>query len=208
MHLVARGQSNGHENVVVIDEFPGETIDRCRSASRHYPQARHAPQGGLGMKLLGREGLDVPLGQSSSVNLTTRIKALVRRIIRSREPNDCAIVVNSCDAARSAHGQTPARRCSIGARVAPGAGQFSRSIEASGSRIRRIFFAPGWLVAGAHGSPCSHEGCKRPIPRNAWHFSKGTGAVERPSTSTQTYPKAAPVLSNCRASPRTGGPSW
>src|SRR5215831_19656765 len=110
MHLVARGQSNGHENVVVIDEFPGETIDRCRSASRHYPQARHAPQGGLGMKLLGREGLDVPLGQSSSVYLTTRIKALVRRIIRGREPNDRAIVVvDSCDAARSIHSETPAR---------------------------------------------------------------------------------------------------
>src|SRR5215472_4916321 len=84
MHLKARGQSNGRENVVVIDEFPGEMIDRCGSASRHYPQARHAPQDDLGMKLLGREGLDVPLGQSSSVYLTTRITALVRRIIRPR----------------------------------------------------------------------------------------------------------------------------
>src|SRR5258708_28214195 len=111
MRLVASRQSNGHDNIVAVDEFPGETIDRCRSAGRHYPQARHAPQGGLGMKLLDRERLDVPLGQRSAVYLTTRIEALARRIIRSREPNDLAIAVaDSCDAARSAHGQTPARR--------------------------------------------------------------------------------------------------
>src|SRR5258708_21293394 len=132
MRLVARGQANGHDNIVVVDEFPRETIDRCGSAGRHYPQARHAPQNGLRMKLLGREGLDVPLGQSSAVYLTTRIKALVRRIIRSREPNDRAIAVaDSCDAARSAHGQTPARRAlsaRLSARGLPRPIQLGRSI--------------------------------------------------------------------------------
>src|SRR5260370_42058875 len=127
MRLVARGQSDGHDNIVVVDELPGETIDRCGSAGRHYPQARHAPQGGLGMKLLGREGLDGPLGQSSAVYLTARIKALARRIIRSREPNDLAIAVaDSSDAARGAHGQTPARRAQS-ARGLPRPIRFCRS---------------------------------------------------------------------------------
>src|SRR5215475_3914927 len=41
-------------------------------------------------------------------------------------------------------------------------------------------------------------------PEKPWDFSKGMvmRAVERPSTSTQAHQLAAPVLLNCRASPR------
>src|SRR5258706_16087454 len=201
LRLVARGQSNGHDNIVVVDEFPRETIDRCGSAGRHYPQARHAPQSGLRMKLLGREGLDVPLGQSSAVYLTTRIKALVRRIIRSREPNDLAIAVaDSCDAARSAHGQTPARRA-LSARRLPRRtyipGHFSRSIEASDSRFRRILFALGWARGGSEmGSSCAHEGRKRRSLRCLSIFQRECGREPRSVPPHQREP-----LSTGRSSP-------
>src|SRR5262245_17192932 len=119
IHLVARGQSHGYDDIVVVDEFPRETIDRGGAAGRHDPQARHAPQGRLSLKLLGREGLDVKLGQRSAVDLTTRVKTLARRKIRSREANDHVIAIgDGCDAARTAHGQAPAR-CALSGQAVP-----------------------------------------------------------------------------------------
>src|SRR5262249_17133547 len=80
-------------DTVMIDELSPATVDRGETAARHHGETRHPQQGGFDMELLSREGLDVHLLHGAAVDLAPRVKALPRRVIRSREPNDSAIAV-------------------------------------------------------------------------------------------------------------------
>src|SRR5258706_1586236 len=103
----------------MVDEFSAAAIDCAGTAAHRHGETRHPQRGHFDMELLVREGLDVQPQQGLAVDLARRARTLPRCIIRSREPNDLAIAVaDSCDAARSAHGQTPARVCAICARAA------------------------------------------------------------------------------------------
>src|SRR5262245_19724908 len=94
----------------MVDELLPSAIDRGKTTARHHAETRHPQQCRFGMRLLGREGLDVHLLQGAAVDLAPRVSTLPRRIIRSREANDHAIAAaDTSDAARSAHGQAPAQ---------------------------------------------------------------------------------------------------
>ena len=45
VRLVAGSQSHGNDDIVVVDEFPPEAIDRGGTAGPLKPQAWHAPEG-------------------------------------------------------------------------------------------------------------------------------------------------------------------
>jgi len=59
------------------------------------------------------------------------------------------------------------------------------------------------------GSSCAHEGSKRPILEMPYDFPKGTRTRVAEASlhiNESPYQRAAPVLLNCRASPRVDVP--
>jgi hypothetical protein len=62
----------------MVEELSLSAIDRGTTAARHHGKAGHPQQSRLGMKLFGREGLDVHLLQGSAVDLAPRVSTLAR----------------------------------------------------------------------------------------------------------------------------------
>src|SRR6266436_6279404 len=148
----------------MVDEFSAAAIDCAGTAAHRHGETRHPQRGHFDMELLVREGLDVQPQQGLAVDLARRARTLARCIIRSREPNDLAIaVVDSCDADRGAHGETPAR-WALSARGPPRPIKRCRSTGAKGSRFQ-LFCTRMARGGSGMGSPCAHEGGKRPIPK-------------------------------------------
>jgi hypothetical protein len=115
------------------------------------------------MELLVREGLDVQPQQGLAVDLARRARTLPRCIIRSREPNDLAIAVADSATPLEALMARLQLECALSARGPPRPIQFCRSIGARGSKFRRFLRRIARGGSGM-GSPCAHEGGKRPIP--------------------------------------------
>src|SRR5262245_14183102 len=151
MDLVVGSEPGDHDDVVVLDELARAAIDRGRTRGRIQRQARHRPQGHRSMKGFPRERLHVHLLQVSAEDLVQRLDALVRRIIRRREPDDVAIAVaDSCDATRGAHGN-PSSMCTIYragrpdepyAALSPDRSRRSKVLRASYARMDAAMF-PG-----------------------------------------------------------------